>query len=239
VTRLTGVTITGADDDVEPEKLAELSEMFPFVEWGILWSSKRSGHARRYPSRAWLDMACLKKCRLALHLCGRVARDVLSGPVHHMPLGMDMTRFARVQLNGYQAPADFGFIEFARLRTTQWILQVPEMDRFRSAEVDVALLGGRPKASILFDPSGGKGLTFMDHREGIPGSLSGQGMGFAGGIGPTNVVQAVMECDRFGEPFWIDMESGVRTNDEFDLALVRVVLEKCKGLVRLGGGSAA
>ena len=41
--KLTRVTITGADDSVEPRALAELSEAFPFVEWGLLMSK---GHVR-------------------------------------------------------------------------------------------------------------------------------------------------------------------------------------------------
>lgn len=37
------VTITGADDDVDPSALEDLSDEFPFVEWGILRSAKREG----------------------------------------------------------------------------------------------------------------------------------------------------------------------------------------------------
>ena len=49
---LTRVTITGADDAVDPGALVALSAEFPFVEWGILFSKSREGEAR-YPSAEW------------------------------------------------------------------------------------------------------------------------------------------------------------------------------------------
>ena len=69
---LTRVTITGADDDVDPEALLALSREFPFVEWGILYSAKRVG-TPRYPTTEW--MARLPPVPKAFHLCGQSARD--------------------------------------------------------------------------------------------------------------------------------------------------------------------
>lgn len=40
LTRVT-ITITGADDLVDLRALAELSEEYPFVEWGLLLASER------------------------------------------------------------------------------------------------------------------------------------------------------------------------------------------------------
>ena len=50
-------------------------------------------------------------------------------------------------------------------------------------------------------------------------------MGYAGGIGPDNVVDVLRDIGPV-RPTWIDMESGVRTGDKFDLAKVRRVLEQ-------------
>jgi hypothetical protein len=36
--RLKTVTITGADDAVDPEELLQIQQRYPFVEWGILLS---------------------------------------------------------------------------------------------------------------------------------------------------------------------------------------------------------
>ena len=45
--KLQYVTMTGADESVDPKALIELSKEFPFVEWGILIGSQ-SG--MRFPS---------------------------------------------------------------------------------------------------------------------------------------------------------------------------------------------
>ena len=50
-------------------------------------------------------------------------------------------------------------------------------------------------------------------------------LGFAGGIGPDNVLDVIRDIGP-RDPYWIDMESGVRTDDKLDLAKVRRVLEQ-------------
>lgn len=99
---LTRVTITGADDGVDPKQLADLSAEFPFVEWAILLSRTRSGTAR-YPSAAWLvDRLCadepmVRGMRLAAHLCGALSRETQDG---ELPVLSEV--FQRYQLNGYE-----------------------------------------------------------------------------------------------------------------------------------------
>ena len=61
-----------------------------------------------------------------------------------------------------------------------------------------------------------------------------QKIGYAGGISPDNVADKLtylFENVRDGE-FWIDMESGVRTDDWFDLDKVRRVLEICQPIIK-------
>ena len=48
------VTVTGADDSVNPVSLLDLSERYPFVEWGILLSKSGVGNSR-FPSYEWLE----------------------------------------------------------------------------------------------------------------------------------------------------------------------------------------
>ncbi|MEI7997808.1 MAG: hypothetical protein WCH01_23235, partial [Methylococcaceae bacterium] len=43
-------TLTGVDEKTSLMQIAELSERFPFVEWGFLYSPKRQGNPGRYPS---------------------------------------------------------------------------------------------------------------------------------------------------------------------------------------------
>ena len=78
--------------------------------------------------------------------------------------------------------------------------------------------------SILLDESGGKGIEAPFR---MPSYLHNVHVGFAGGINPDNVVAKVQEITSLPHVnrFWIDMESGVRTNDRFDLDKVEQVCE--------------
>ena len=40
------ITVTGADDLVDPAELCAIAADFPFVEWGILFSAKRTGRMK-------------------------------------------------------------------------------------------------------------------------------------------------------------------------------------------------
>lgn len=224
---LTRVTITGADDGVDPRHLADLSREFPFVEWGILFSQKREGQAR-YPDEDWrIEMGQLRKrCPIALafHLCGQASRDTLSGSRRWVGMMVGQGPF-RVQLNGYTpiAPA----LESLR-PDIEWVLQVRSEQDLEHASHDA----NRLDASVLFDPSGGKGFEPFSW----PRAPLGLRLGYAGGINPDNVLDVLSAIGPVPHDFWIDMESGVRTNDRFDVGKARSVLERTAPLV---GGKGA
>lgn len=230
------VTITGADDNVDPKALLELSMEFPFVEWGILRSEKRAGTAR-YPTMEWVGKLP-EGLRLSLHLCGVEARTAMLGStVWYGPSSIlgwschDPDRrpyFRRVQINGYKSgtPGVFGISDVAfRLyaggvssaRRSTLILPFNREADMHAVSADARLL---PGAEILFDPSGGRGKEPFRWPTDVPGVR----MGYAGGINPDNVVDVLRDIGPV-QPTWIDMESGVRTNDAFDLRKVRHVLE--------------
>ncbi len=76
------VTLTGADDNTKHEELLRVSALYPFVEWGILFSQKKSGLAERYPSWDWVvDLAkkTNENTNLSAHLCGQWVDDAMSG----------------------------------------------------------------------------------------------------------------------------------------------------------------
>ena len=67
----------------------------------------------------------------------------------------------------------------------------------------------------------------------LPPKASATGTGFAGGIGPDNLVEVLRDIGPREAPFWIDMESGVRSGrDFFDLGLCREVLRRCALFIR-------
>lgn len=209
------VTITGADNDVDPGELVSLSESYPFVEWGILYSHKRMGTAR-YPDSDWiahLDALAESRANLAVHLCGQAARELMD---HGRLVWLGgRSAIQRVQVNGYKGrPHQIG-----DGRGFEFILQVRDVDLLQDAAGDALAL---PNASILYDPSGGRGHV----PEVWPGAPAGVRMGVAGGITPETVV-AVAHRAQHVAASWIDMESGVRTDDRFDMDKVRAVLEAC------------
>jgi len=238
------VTITGADDEVDPERLAEFSKDFPFVEWGILFSPKHEG-TPRYPSQKWvrkLEAVAAKtpEMTLSAHLCGAAMRAVTTGKIEALssiyamitpikpsrPMAGSWTParmlWKRIQLNGFDAFTPEGSYALQILHAFspfEYIVQWPRRD---AAMVE---LGALPRVSVLYDPSGGRGESPKDWPAAVPGAKHGR-MGYAGGITPTNVRSAIERITSVaGESFWIDMESGVREDDRFDLTHVNTVLK--------------
>lgn len=215
------VTITGADDRTEPDKLLRLSNRFPFVEWGILCSNKRAG-TPRYPSVAWTlgFMNAVQvwdhKAKTALHLCGENARAFMA-PSHPLAIGP-----CRIQVNGFDPDMAEGM---ARPRLTEEIILQCRSEETLQAVADFAKRRSGLMPSILYDVSGGRGIEPARW----PRAPLGIRMGYAGGITPDNVLDALRDIGPV-EPTWIDMESGVRTDDVLDLAKVEAVLSKVASL---------
>lgn len=217
------VTITGADDEVRPSALQRISEQYHFVEWGILVSSSRQGSAR-YPSAIWRDSMAGRAelsdtpMSVSWHLCGSCSSATLNGSVRWV-------RRQRVQINGYLPGRWRGLARLARLLDVELILQCSSEAELGQVVSDAERIRG---ASVLFDPSAGTGTP----PERWPQAPWPCKMGFAGGITPDNVLDVVAQISsRRSLPFWIDMESGVRTpNDKLDFSKVRSVLDQVASL---------
>ena len=80
---------------------------------------------------------------------------------------------------------------------------------------------------FLHDQSGGRGIDSIDL---WPRPEAMERVGYAGGLKPSNIVKALKTVRNFktyfGADIWLDMETGVRTNDWFDLDKVELVLER-------------
>ena len=86
--------------------------------------------------------------------------------------------------------------------------------------------------SVLLDASGGQGIDTPIKV--LPNAGNPFKVGYAGGFNPENVadkLRYLLTNDEVGD-FWIDMESGVRTDDWFDLDKVRRVLAICNDVIR-------
>lgn len=216
------ITFTGIDQHCVINDLVQLLRADPRVELAFLFSAKRAGHQNRYPTPEWIeDTAAQIEMeagfgRLAVHLCGTEARDsFLAGEgCYHFPLW----RFERIQVNGRiereQASGlrrmldDAGVLKII----TQYDQNPPLHEWVR-----------KPGHQVLFDASGGRGIA----REEWPRHLGDWICGYAGGLGPHNLITEIPRIAAAARPneYWIDMESSVRDEyDYFSVELARQAL---------------
>ncbi|WP_341744755.1 hypothetical protein [Azonexus hydrophilus] len=233
------VSLTGADDHVAPEVLAALSAKYPFAEWAILYFPEKDG-TQRNPSAPWREkFLALDLPYTAAHLCGtRVFHALLDPELAHSVIS-DLSRYRRIQLNINARRPEFTAEEVLAIYRTlhgaglRLILQhhagserVIEQFLYELDEE------GMKRVDILFDASKGTGQRPDNwpapHRFNLF-------CGYAGGLGPDvletelpKIKAAIAQAQsRRDLPYWIDMESGIRTENAFDLEKVEQVLAYC------------
>jgi len=225
------VTMTGADDNTSVEGMVELSGRFPFAEWGILFSQARAGVAR-YPSLDWVDNDLFFAMNLSAHLCGKWVDDVMKiGRISFLNDDLMDEIFGRVQLNLNKDRLRKAFADDDRLIWDAVSESKPIMiggnytdDIFSLFDVrDFFLNEGNP----LFDASGGRGLNQDTWPVPLGCNDTTLLCGYAGGLGPDNLQEKLeIISEIVGEvEIWIDMETKLRTKDEFDLKKCERVLE--------------
>ncbi len=202
------ITFTGADARTNVGNMRWISDRYP-VEWGILFSRSRQGNENRYPDMgAVMGIMGTGGLRLASHFCGEMAREIM-GYAAGDPCRLPMLGTRRVQIN-HPHPSVAAAQRFGQMEGKRCILQCRGATFPYEHDVD-----------WLYDVSGGNGVrpgTWPAH----PGKL----VGYAGGINASNVLDTIESINglmgRCG-PYWLDMESGVRTDDWFDLEKVREI----------------
>lgn len=233
------VTITGADDSVSPHELLLLSEAYPFVEWGILLSMSSSGR-KRFPTVDWvagLIADARASVKLSVHICGQWVREICDGKWQDLMAsgyGPSLDGFDRCQLNfhGHSHPFPPQFYDALQTVAENEHWQVIfQCDSVNDHALRTAIQHGID-AVPLFDMSHGAGvLPAM-----WPDPFVGVYCGYAGGLGPDNIEEQLplIEESSRGQPFWIDMETKVRSADDskFDLDKVRRVLDSCAPHIR-------
>lgn len=232
---ITRVTITGADDSIQPAELLTLQREFPFVEWGILLSRSSMGSSR-FPSALWLMTLARyqeslkyadEPLTLSAHLCGRWVKEILIGKFDFVDaLTPELwSIFDRVQINTHAEPHEFSSFAFGRLSeyfpAKEFIFQYDDVN---TQLVDYADLSGL-KHSALFDLSHGVGKLPSQWPDLLPNTKCG----YAGGLSPHNLKAQIerIEVKAGSAEIWIDMETHVRSNGDqlFDLTKVRTCLE--------------
>lgn len=232
---LTRVTITGADDHTNPRDLCRLWERFPFVEFGILVGSSAG---ERFPTQSWIRELIDARRLLApimdlsLHVCGlhlkQIARGLSVSLLTHYP--REFREFGRVQLNWHGEKQDD--IVGERVLTAFQSLWVSGCDKSLIFQLDavnddlIFPAATEFNCEGLFDRSHGAGLA----PDAWPVVREDFDCGWAGGLGPDNLsgeILRIIEAADPERPFWIDMETKVRSDDglRLDLDKVRRCLE--------------
>ena len=204
--RIRFVTMTGIDERTDLDRVQSLSRRFA-VEWAVLMSPDLQGEHPRFPGQSVIDALRSLPVRKAVHLCGAHAKAVMAGG----DPGVDLAGFDRVQINHRRPVAEL-VAAFATAHGVQGIMQS------RTLEFPDA-----PGVQTLFDKSGGHGRLPVEWPV-HPGHL----VGLAGGISPDTIDGVLDTLDMDGE-VWLDMETGVRTDDWLDLDKVEEILAKVAG----------
>jgi phosphoribosylanthranilate isomerase len=215
-------SITGADDEIDVEDLSVLAEKYPFAECAILLLPASAGKPR-FPTAKWIENFARKYRgrHPAMHLCGQALLDFIAKKPEILGL---MSGFRRIQLN-----LKFGDVE-GKYKPAELAARVKEFPKWefilqyaKDKKNILPLFTNVLNHAVLFDESAGRGIS----PDKWDPPLSGRFCGYAGGITPDNVAKNLKILSRIaiGKTIWIDMESGIRTHDKFDLDKVRRVLE--------------
>ena len=218
------VSFSGIDAQAKVADIKKLYDKYPFIEFTFLYSQQTNQKGQgRYPRPVILKGYKKAGVPMALHLCGKIAHDLVRNgdwSIIYKELDGYMDLFDRIQIN---VPITNKFSkEISFPNDKQIIIQLHEgteklFECYKNADNVVGLQ----------DSSGGRGVleTEWQYPETNP-------FGYAGGISPENVVETVKSITEICETdFWIDMETGIRTNDKFD---IKKCEEVCKKLVQNG-----
>ena len=226
------VTFTGADDKTDLDRMNQLSNEFPFIEWGVLISKSKMG-LQRYPSLETLILMndALKHTNRSTHICGSICKDIVEdGGINPDDINLfsEAVKYAnRIQLNFSIKSVKLDLMNLGRfinrIQDKKFILQ---QNKSNAPLIDgiTPFLTRSSKVQILFDASGGRGTEITD----IPNPILNLHCGYAGGLNADNLEAKIKEIDQAvlrDREIWLDMENGVRTNNEFDLSKVRKCCE--------------
>jgi hypothetical protein len=221
------VTITGADDMITYLDLLTLQEDFPFVEWGVLFSESRAGN-KRYPSANHRKNHFIGGLNLSAHFCGWWAKQVLEEGNFNLISNLP-DQYKRVQLNYNFANshASWKLKELSNFASSEDNRRIIiQYNRSNQPHVDAWLSRDSVPSKIhfLYDASGGRGTEIKS----IEPPIGGHYTGYAGGLSLENIDPVCCDIGRVtnDSSVWVDLETGARTNDQFDLKKTREILDK-------------
>jgi len=240
------VTVTGADDSVDPQALAAVAERYPYVEFGILLSRSRMGASTtgvgtRFPSKEWLReftrIYKLVDMNFAGHICGAWVREILMGKWPDAEFAeIDpefISIFQRFQLNTHAEKHTWDLSAFRMILEDLWASDQDVIFQYDNVNYELLYAcreAGDENISTLYDLSHGAGILPSAWPRVLPGIYCG----YAGGLSPSNVAGQLAKLEEIIIPdtaaIWIDAETHLRSKNDskFDLEKVEAFLEAAR-----------
>ncbi len=239
-----GISFIGVDERTDYDKMLRLQELTDIpLEFGVLYSPSKNGKANRYPSEGFVEKFGTKYANenLSLHLCGTSVDDFFNNPKDKRLY----ENYKRIQLNFsintyktwdvttktndyFDLTHKLAFAVFTANRPL-----IVQYNKSKKEFVDGYIANSWhvvDNLHVLFDASGGFGKTLTTASKAINGVYCG----YAGGINPNTVqdiVKSIVKVNGAETPFYIDMESGVRDEDDwFSLDACEEIIEKVNEL---------
>ena len=214
------ITFTGADNNTDIKLLQYIQKEIPIVEWGILISTNQNRN--RYPNNEFINSLQNKGLNLSLHICGKYSREIMNDGIFHIINKFHW--FNRYQINFISNNSSENLNNFINLITQfphkTFILQSNNSNK---EFINNILNVNKTNINILYDSSGGKGTNIKE----IQNPYNNIYTGYSGGLCEETLPEILYNIHHFKNDsyVWIDMESGVRTEDQFDLNKVRSILK--------------
>lgn len=225
------ISFTGADNRTSVDELDALNQYMVsksniIPEWALLIYLEAEGLARN-PDKTKRSQILELKYQTAAHLCGEKAFHlVLSRDTQFLD---ELKKYNRVQLNVNARKKDFSPAQIKNIYDILADENISTIFQFHQQSQDFILKylqnsqenkKDPTNQTILFDTSKGRGISPVSWPSPI-----GKFCGYAGGLNPENIVDAndkiVGYFENTDNAYWLDMESGLRINNEFSL-------QKCK-----------
>lgn len=224
-------TLTGVDEKTSFDWIVDTAG-FGFVEFGILLSLTPEDKDARYSEIDFImrfaDHAQRYGVNTALHVCGSAVNHFV---LREDPFAGELVRglaarFGRVQLNFNLGRAPFSLLELDEAIRS---FSRPVITQHFPANSPVTEGITAPNHHVLFDASGGRGI----HSTAFPERLNSKYHGYAGGFGPETIIQDIVRAKNAaaGTPFWVDMESKIRTEGYLDMALCTKLLSQVNDFI--------
>jgi hypothetical protein len=205
------ITFTGVDRTELIPGMLTLSARYP-IEWGVLIDPEQE-EKQLFPTTSERKALLASALRFSAHVCGQPALDIAKG----CEPGIDLGGVSRLQLNHSREGSSEEVIANAYAYSARQGLRLA-----------LQCQGEFPddtRADWLYDVSFGTGIVVNEWPQ---VTHAHPFCGFSGGLSPQTVAESLTKFNAASD-FWIDMESGVRSDGLFNLGKCEQVCELVYG----------